>query len=101
MGQAARSQPERLAEKLLQIRERLKPENHKATDRHLSQTEMLLHLGLSQTYHRSVIALWESGRREPPLKVLLLYARAYGISTDVLIDDEMDLPPHPRRKRRR
>lgn len=29
---------------------------------------------------------------EPPLPVLLSYARLVGSSTDVLIDDELDLP---------
>jgi hypothetical protein len=30
--------------------------------------------------------------REPPLLLLLAYARLVGISTDVLIDDELELP---------
>jgi transcriptional regulator with XRE-family HTH domain len=34
----------------------------------------------------------ERGEREPPLLLLLAYARLAGISTDVLIDDEIDLP---------
>jgi hypothetical protein len=34
----------------------------------------------------------ERGVLEPPLHVLLAYARSFGISTDVLIDDESDLP---------
>lgn len=29
---------------------------------------------------------------ESPLRVLLKYARMVGVSTDVLIDDELDLP---------
>ena len=32
------------------------------------------------------------GTGEPPLPVLLLYARAVNVSTDVLIDDDLDLP---------
>ena len=31
-------------------------------------------------------------KREPLLPVLLAYARLAGVSTDVLIDDELDLP---------
>jgi hypothetical protein len=31
------------------------------------------------------------GRREPPLMVLLAYAKLVGISTDVLIDDKLNL----------
>lgn len=38
------------------------------------------------------IGLYETGTREPPLKVLLRYARAAGVCVDVLIDDDLDLP---------
>lgn len=34
----------------------------------------------------------ERGEREPPLKLLLAYARMVGVSTDVLIDDDLDIP---------
>jgi transcriptional regulator with XRE-family HTH domain len=82
MGGAARIRPERLAEKLLQIRLSLG----------LSQTEMLRRLGFEGriTYHR--ISNYERGTGEPPLPILLQYARLAGVSTDVLIDDELDLP---------
>ncbi len=72
----------RLAEKLLQIRLSLG----------LSQSEMLRRLDAEDliTYHQ--ISGFETGRREPPLLILLKYARAAGVSTDVLIDDELDLP---------
>jgi transcriptional regulator with XRE-family HTH domain len=58
----------------------------------LSQTELLNLLGLTAYYHHTRISLWERGYREPPIKVLLKYARAAGVSTDVLIDDDLDLP---------
>lgn len=82
MGRKPRPRQERLAGKLLQIREALG----------LSQTEMLYRLGVEDliTYHQ--ISRFETGTREPPYIVLLRYARAVGISTDVLIDDELDLP---------
>ena len=73
---------ERLGEKLLQIRLALG----------LSQDGMLERLGLAEKYFRSRISAYELGNREPPLPVLLRYARTVGISTDVLIDDELDLP---------
>jgi hypothetical protein len=38
------------------------------------------------------ISLYEAGRREPPLPVLLRYARLAGVYVDVLIDDELGLP---------
>ena len=79
---APRQKPERLAEKLRQIRLALG----------LSQDGMLERLGLTEEFFRSRISAYELGNREPPLPVLLQYARLVGISTDVLIDDEMDLP---------
>ena len=79
---APRQKPERLAEKLKQIRLALG----------LSQDGMLERLGLADEFFRSRISAFELGNREPPLPVLLRYARLVGISTDVLIDDEMDLP---------
>lgn len=79
---STRLRQKRLAEKLLQIRLSLG----------LSQSEMLRRLDAEDliTYHQ--ISGYESGRREPPLLILLKYARLAGISTDVLIDDELDLP---------
>ena len=40
----------------------------------------------------SSISEYETGKREPPLLVLLKYARLAGVSTDVLIDDKTPLP---------
>ena len=87
MGRKARPRLERLPEKLLQIRNALG----------LSQTEMLYRLGVEDliTYHQ--ISRFETGIREPPYIVLLRYARVAGISTDVLIDDELDLPRRGRK----
>jgi transcriptional regulator with XRE-family HTH domain len=82
MGAVARIKPKHLAVKLRRIREAFG----------LSQTEMLKRLGFEDriAYHR--ISNYELGTGEPPLPVLLAYARLAGVSTDVLIDDEMDLP---------
>jgi len=82
MGKAKRMKPARLAEKLLQVRESLG----------LSQSEMVERLGFSDLFSRNYISAFELETREPPLPVLLAYARLAGISTDVLIDDELDLP---------
>jgi hypothetical protein len=38
------------------------------------------------------ISQFESGRREPPLMLLLAYARLARVSTDLLIDDKSILP---------
>ena len=82
MGRKARPKQKYLAGKLLKIRTALG----------LSQTGMLYRLGVQDliTYHQ--ISRFETGDREPPYIVLLRYARVAGISTDVLIDDELDLP---------
>ena len=82
MGRGPREKPERLAEKLLAIRQTLG----------LSQTEMLKRLGAEgrMAYHR--ISEFESGKGEPSLIVLLEYARVAGVCVDTLIDDKLDLP---------
>jgi hypothetical protein len=38
------------------------------------------------------ISTYELNHREPPLKVLLAYARAANVSVESLIDDNLDLP---------
>jgi transcriptional regulator with XRE-family HTH domain len=82
MGKYPRRKQERLAEKLLHIRVALG----------LSQNEMLRHLGLEDEISRTNISNYELGQREPPLYVLLAYARAANVWLDVLVDDELDLP---------
>jgi transcriptional regulator with XRE-family HTH domain len=41
---------------------------------------------------RASISGYERGEREPPLPVLLAYARAAGIVVDILIDDKLEYP---------
>jgi transcriptional regulator with XRE-family HTH domain len=82
MGKAIRERPARLAEKLLHIR--------KALD--LSQNGMIRRMGLTNEIVQADISTYEIDQREPPLKVLLQYARAANISVEALIDDELDLP---------
>jgi len=82
MGTSSRPKPRHLADKLFQIRQRL----------HLSQTEMLARLHVSDKLFRSTISAYERGVREPPLPVLLRYARTAGVCVDILIDDTEKLP---------
>jgi transcriptional regulator with XRE-family HTH domain len=77
-----RPKPQRLAEKLRQIREALG----------LSQTEMLKRLGLEEEMQYARISEYETGQREPSLLTLLAYSRVAGIHMEVLADDEADLP---------
>jgi transcriptional regulator with XRE-family HTH domain len=82
MGKRARMRQERLAEKLLQVRQALG----------LSQSEMLRRLGFEDALDYKRISEYELGKNEPPLAVLLSYARVAGVCMDVLVDDELDLP---------
>jgi transcriptional regulator with XRE-family HTH domain len=83
MGSRRRPQPKRLPAKLLRIRQGLD----------LTQEQMA---GLLETKRSPVypthVSEFERGLREPSLLALLRYARLVGVSTDVLIDDELDLP---------
>ncbi len=79
---SARERPERLAEKLLQIRKALG----------LSQGEMLGRVGLGESGYRHYISHFETGGREPSLLILLQYARVANVYVEALIDDELDLP---------
>ena len=81
-----RPAPKKLARKLTQIRKNLG----------LSQTGIVRALRYKASPLRaSQISNFEQGKREPPLMLLLAYARLAGISTEVLIDDNLDLrKPH-------
>ena len=81
MGTKQRPRPERLAEKLLKIR----------TDLGISQDELIDKLGLKGELFSASISQFERGLREPSYIVLLKIARLAKVSTDVLIDDELDL----------
>ena len=77
-----REKPERLGEKLRQIRLALG----------LSQSELLKRLDAEDTITYHQISGYESGKREPSLPMLLKYAEAAGICLDVLADDKLNLP---------
>lgn len=88
MGKAARQRPKRLTEKLLVIRKAFG----------LSQNGMVRRLGLEGQLLREDISRFERGiGGEPPLDILLRYARAISTSgrgefLEAIIDDELDLP---------
>lgn len=82
-----RRRPARLPEKLLEIRQKLG----------LSQGGMSRILGGEET--REYISKYENGLLEPPLEVLLAYARTIsktgrGEFLEALIDDKLDLPTY-------
>ena len=82
MGRKPRQKPERLAEKLAQIREGLG----------LSQNEMIKRLGAEDTLTQNRISDYELGVHEPSLLTLLRYARAANVAMELIVDDELDLP---------
>lgn len=82
MGKAVRERPVRLAEKLLHIRKALG----------LSQNGMIRRIGLADEIVQADVSTYEIDQREPPLKVLLAYARAANVAVEALIDDELSLP---------
>ena len=82
MARGARIRPERLPEKLLQIRVALG----------LSESELLRQLGLEEQMDYRRISEFERGTTEPHLTVLLQYARAAGVHMEDIVDDGLDLP---------
>lgn len=81
MGRSSRPRPRKLGRKLFLIRRAF----------NLTQKEMVKRLGQKNIYPGH-ISEYERGEREPPYPTLLKYARLIGISTDVLIDDDLNLP---------
>jgi transcriptional regulator with XRE-family HTH domain len=53
---------------------------------------MLARLGETDELFRSSISAYERGMREPPLPILLKYARLANVYVEALIDDDLDLP---------
>lgn len=78
----ARWRPEHLAEKLRQIRVALD----------LSQSAFHKHLGLVGEISYTRISDYERGKTDPPLIVLVEYARVAGVHLEVIVDDRLDLP---------
>ncbi len=82
MGRKPRVKPERLAEKLRAVRDRLG----------LSQGAIVRELDAEGMIDAKHVSKFEVGEREPNLIVLLAYARLAGVVLDVLVDDDLDLP---------
>jgi transcriptional regulator with XRE-family HTH domain len=89
---ARRPAPKRLGDKLLQIRTALE----------LSQTGIVSRLDYQESpLYPAQISNFEQGKREPPLQLLLAYARLANIPLEILADDNLDLPAKlPARQKR-
>jgi transcriptional regulator with XRE-family HTH domain len=79
---SARPRPRRLAEKLLQIRFSLG----------LSQKKMVKFLGVEGQINYTNISKYELNKNEPPLEILLAYARVAQVHLEEIVDDKLDLP---------
>jgi transcriptional regulator with XRE-family HTH domain len=73
--------PVKLAQKLKKIRQHIG----------FSQDRLAEVIGRKDVSRRSRVHEWETGKSQPDLLSLLAYARLVDISTDVLIDDDMEL----------
>jgi transcriptional regulator with XRE-family HTH domain len=82
MGRAPREKPPCLAQKLRHVRLGLG----------YSQGPFLELLGLSGNIRRQDISDFETGKREPPLRILLRYARLVDIPMEHFADDDIELP---------
>ena len=80
MGRVRRNKQVLLSHKLLAIRKRLR----------MSQTEMARALELK--VHYSAVSNFELGTREPDLLIVLRYARLAGITMEMIVDDQINLP---------
>jgi hypothetical protein len=77
----SRPRPKHLAKKLLQIRLSLG----------ISQGELVKRLGVQALIHYTNISKYELDKNEPPLAILLAYARLAEIPVARIIDDELEL----------
>lgn len=83
MGQP-RWRPDRLAEKLLYIRDTFD----------LSQPAFLKKLGLEEEISYNRISDYELDKYDPPLPVLVEYARVARVTLEEIVDDRLDLPKY-------
>ena len=82
MGSAARRKPQRLAEKLLEIRVVLG----------LSQNGLIRRMGFEDDLTQAQISMFERGVRQPSLLILAAYARVANVYVEAFIIDDVDLP---------
>jgi transcriptional regulator with XRE-family HTH domain len=83
MGRSHRRKPTRLAAKLHAIRIGL----------NFTQEQMIERLDCEELpLYPASISQYEQGKREPPLLVLLAYARVAGVTMEMLVDDVLNLP---------
>jgi transcriptional regulator with XRE-family HTH domain len=81
MGRAKRVMPKHLGKKLYLIREGLG----------LTLEEMIERLNCPEIpLYPASISMYESGKREPPLLILLQYAKLVNVTMEILVDDGIE-----------
>ena len=82
MGRSTRHRPQKLAEKLQKIRENLG----------LSMSQLVSQIESEEIpLYKADISKYEAGLREPPLVILLRYARLGKVSVESIIDDDLEI----------
>ena len=93
MGKSKRMRPKYLGEKLQAIRQYFDCTLEQMAEK-LSNEEFSI--------RRQAVSQYELNQNEPPLPVLLSYARMAKITIDVLADDKIQLSDHfPNRKKKK
>jgi transcriptional regulator with XRE-family HTH domain len=57
----------------------------------VSQGELVRLLGVQALIDHTTVSKYELDKNEPPLAILLAYARLVGIPVEKIIDDELEL----------
>jgi transcriptional regulator with XRE-family HTH domain len=84
MGKAPQAKPANLAKKLRQARKKLK----------LSQNGLIALMGLTGELTQAEVSAFETGKRVPPLFILLKYSEITKVWLNVYVDDKKRLPEH-------
>ena len=78
MGKAPQAKPANLAKKLRQARKKLK----------LSQNGLIALMGLTGELTQAEVSAFETGKRVPPLFILLKYSEITKVWLNVYVDDK-------------